>query len=288
MHRVLETPEILEMVLEQLDMRTLLISAQRVCHSWNNLIASSPALQKALFFTPIKDANERGMHEKMLNPLLVETFPSVFPGPQKVEVKRRFINRDKRFDFRFSDLPIASLEDEAQARFIRNDASWRRMLVSQPPMQDIGLMHLRHERGGDSAEYWNMPADKALSGLRMERLFEILLFHDPIHHRVATEARVYWAAGDKDEIAVDFDEGWRRQNIRMQFFALLRQCRVVVYTSEVVQCTMDFGIRHRTWDQDAKDGVTAAYRHLGLDVDERKRMIKEEKKKKILEKPEGE
>ncbi|KAL4954382.1 hypothetical protein BDW69DRAFT_163300, partial [Aspergillus filifer] len=54
-NRVLETPELLEMILVQTDMRTLLISAQRVCRTWKALIDHSPSLQRALFFTPVKD-----------------------------------------------------------------------------------------------------------------------------------------------------------------------------------------------------------------------------------------
>ncbi|RDW63038.1 uncharacterized protein DSM5745_10149 [Aspergillus mulundensis] len=231
MHSALDTPEILEMVLAQLDMRTLLTSAQRVCHSWASLAAQSPVLQRALFFTPIKDANEWGMNEKMLNPLLTEAFPSIFPDPPKDED-----DKEKRFNFRFSDLPIATLEGEARARFIRPDASWRRMLVSQPPMQDISLMHLRHGMGGDSAECWRVPADTTHAGLRMERLFEVLLFHNPIRDRVSTKSRVYWVTGDGGERAVAFDEGHRQRNIKERFYALLRQSGVVVYTRETVQC----------------------------------------------------
>lgn len=52
MTRVLATPELLECVLLHLDMRTLLVSAQRACRVWHELIATSPALQEALFFKP--------------------------------------------------------------------------------------------------------------------------------------------------------------------------------------------------------------------------------------------
>ncbi|KAK4888981.1 hypothetical protein LTR27_012202 [Elasticomyces elasticus] len=49
--RVLGLPELLENTLLQLPTRDLLF-AQKVCASWKTAIASSPSLQRALFFRP--------------------------------------------------------------------------------------------------------------------------------------------------------------------------------------------------------------------------------------------
>ncbi|RHZ50508.1 F-box protein [Aspergillus thermomutatus] len=67
-------PEILEMILLKLDMRTLLCM-QRTCRFWLSMIRESPAIQKALYFIPIE--NTPGQ-EKAQNPLLVEAFPALF------------------------------------------------------------------------------------------------------------------------------------------------------------------------------------------------------------------
>ncbi|CRL20950.1 unnamed protein product [Penicillium camemberti] len=62
-NQALNIPEILEMVLVEMDMRTLLTCTQRVCRAWLNLIKASPSIQKALFFTPIKES-EWGVGKK--------------------------------------------------------------------------------------------------------------------------------------------------------------------------------------------------------------------------------
>jgi hypothetical protein len=141
----MNTPEILEMILSQTDMRTLLTSAQRVCRNWANLIRESPSIQKALFFTPIKDS-EWGIEEDIRNPLLAEVFHSIFPVN----------NTSDKDSFQFSDLTMTR-DDSAMARFVREDASWRKMLVQQPPLSEIGMFHIRHARGGDSAEISSIP-----------------------------------------------------------------------------------------------------------------------------------
>lgn len=144
MSQVMLSPELLEMILVQMDMRSLLTSAQRVCHRWASLINKSPSIQKALFFTPIKPP-EWGT-DSMQNPLLVDAFPSFFPAK----------DRPDRFKFDFSNL-AATRDETAMARFVRKDASWRRMLVQQPPIENIGLYHITHGRGGDRAESYSIP-----------------------------------------------------------------------------------------------------------------------------------
>jgi hypothetical protein len=142
---VLNTPEILEMILLQTDMRTLLTSAQRVCRAWLHLITESPSIQKALFFTPMKDS-DRGSDAKRINPLLAEAFPPIFPPKEE--------SKNHKFDF--SDLEWTK-DPSSMARFVRRDASWRRMLVQQPPPPELGLFNLYHARGGDTARCFSIP-----------------------------------------------------------------------------------------------------------------------------------
>ncbi|OQD90509.1 hypothetical protein PENANT_c001G09794 [Penicillium antarcticum] len=136
---VLEIPEVLEMILLQIDMRTLLISCQRVCRDWRDLITKSLSIQKPLFFTPIKES-EWGMGEKLPNLLLAEMFPAIFPA--EGEPRKR--------DFLFSDC-VMTKDPASLDRFVQKDASWRRMLVQQPPILELGLFHIDSARGGDSA-----------------------------------------------------------------------------------------------------------------------------------------
>jgi hypothetical protein len=143
--RVLNTLELLDMILTRVDMRTLLTSAQRVCRNWMNLINKSPSIQKALFFTPIADS-EWGMNEKTLNPLLTETFASIFPAE----------DRSVYYKFNFSGLALTK-DAPTMDRFVRKNASWRKMLVQQPPISEMGLLHICHGMCGDNAESNSIP-----------------------------------------------------------------------------------------------------------------------------------
>ena len=142
---VLGIPEVLEIILLHTDMRTILTSCQRVCRDWRNLITKSPSIQKALFFTPIKES-EWGAGEKVPNPLLAEMFPTIFPAK---------VNPGNR-DFYFSDCTMTK-DPVSLDRFVRKDASWRRMLVQQPPILELGLFHIDSARGGDSAYSISIP-----------------------------------------------------------------------------------------------------------------------------------
>ncbi|PYH79564.1 hypothetical protein BO82DRAFT_404201 [Aspergillus uvarum CBS 121591] len=96
-HRTFRIPEILEIILLGLDTKTLLLST-RVCRTWNALIRSSPGIQKALFFRPADP--------RLFSRLVGAAYFSAFPL-------------------------IAS--EEIDKAYLRPEASWRRMLLQQPP-----------------------------------------------------------------------------------------------------------------------------------------------------------
>jgi len=71
---VFGTPELLDRILSQLDMHTLLTAAQLVSRYWHDIIIQSPSIQQALCFQPKQNmANER-----MQNSLLAELFEPWF------------------------------------------------------------------------------------------------------------------------------------------------------------------------------------------------------------------
>ncbi|KAJ5787299.1 hypothetical protein N7457_002289 [Penicillium paradoxum] len=221
-NRVLDTPEILEMILVRMDMRSLLTSAQRVCHSWTKLITKSPSIQKCLYFTPIKDS-EWGMEESFPNPLLTETFPSIFPAKDRLD----------HYTSNFSDLTMTE-DATTMARFVRKDASWRKMLVQQPPISELGTFQISHGMRGYCAGSSGIPelrcgiqADQEMQqpgqeGLRMERLFELLLFSPRVGFTAYTKARVYWHS----EEPIRFNES--RPNINDEFHRTLSSAAELV------------------------------------------------------------
>ncbi|KAL3443587.1 hypothetical protein BJX65DRAFT_311747 [Aspergillus insuetus] len=222
--RALNTPEILEMILLEMDMRTLLTSGQRVCHTWTNLIRTSRSIQRALFFIPTKES-EWATAEKIPNPLLAEVFPSIFPASDEDDDDR----------FAYSSLPMAK-DTETMNRFVQPNASWRRMLVQQPPLKNIGLFHVRSSRGGDSIKRSTIPADpKSSPGLQMERLFELLLFSDGGRSGRRIPRRVYWST----EEPIPFEGRTRRMTGK--FHRLVSECGVVVFSYEIRRCGKGLG-----------------------------------------------
>ncbi|KAI0449557.1 hypothetical protein F5B21DRAFT_44683 [Xylaria acuta] len=140
---VLDIPELFQLILLQCDIRTLLTSARCVSHLWHSVIDSTPAIQEALFFRPNTRDNEP---EPILNPLLVETFSLFFDGG---------IHTRKSFD----KLPFANGgKNGCRDAFMRKDASWRRMLVRQPPVRTMGVWHWETSRGHviDTGSFWQL------------------------------------------------------------------------------------------------------------------------------------
>jgi hypothetical protein len=122
---VLTTPELLANILLHLPLVNLL-PAQRVSKAWNNIITTMPSLQRALFLSPEPDT-----HSPRFNPLLKKHFPIWFSEPD---------NPTKVV--RVSGKGICALFEEEvglstgyAAKLMREEASWRRMLVIQPPVR---------------------------------------------------------------------------------------------------------------------------------------------------------
>ncbi|KAF2652080.1 hypothetical protein K491DRAFT_719266 [Lophiostoma macrostomum CBS 122681] len=124
--QVFDMAELLELILIQLRPRDLLLNAQRVSKHWKDMITTSPTLQRILFFRPgsFPDASEW-----RLNPFLSTPFWPWFVIYEHCD-----------------DLPdrknIESLgwtTRKGLRAFLRPNASWRRMLVVQPPPRRLGI-----------------------------------------------------------------------------------------------------------------------------------------------------
>ena len=144
-HPALKISEVLEMILLQIDIYTLLTSCQRVCRNWRNLITTFPSVQKALFFTAIKEC-ELGAGETVPNSLLEEMFPTIFPAQCD----------PGDHEFEFSECAMAK-DPISWDRFVRKEASRHRILVQQPPIQELGLFHIDSAQGGDGTYCISIP-----------------------------------------------------------------------------------------------------------------------------------
>ncbi|KAI0140831.1 hypothetical protein BJ166DRAFT_112663 [Pestalotiopsis sp. NC0098] len=140
-HAVLRTTELLELILLQVDQRSLLTSAQRTCRGFYDLVCTSPCLQAHLFFSPRRADLWDGLQ---MNPLIGDVLPVRLSSSRLMKKGRRFYwdrSCPDGPDVYQSHCESHSLavcatpsrcKHQIDAAFCRPDASWRRMLLVQP------------------------------------------------------------------------------------------------------------------------------------------------------------
>lgn len=203
----LATVEVLENILLSLDLQSTLTSAQRVCHSWHDLVSTSPSLQKHLYFQP--DWQRRHKHR---NPLLAKLFPGWFPSaePQLERVIEHGIIESGYLgsESDFENLTLA--QPDKNASFMWKNASWRRMLVQQPPILDLAIFRVKSARGGKSMRgpyiQEMLQADISVEDLYSQSLaapnpLRMDLFFDQVIHTngaIPTCWMTMWYNGDRE------------------------------------------------------------------------------------------
>ncbi|KAJ5836514.1 hypothetical protein N7447_002540 [Penicillium robsamsonii] len=215
--RALAIPEIVTSILHQMDMRTL-ITAQRVSHTWKDLICTTQSLQETLFLRPISHGRDLGAPVE--NPLLAEAFPSIFSTEG-------------------GDICLIDLTWEkhpaVREMFIRPEASWRRMLTHQPPLYRVGIFESSRSPFG-----WCWTKKKAIipgDVLRMAPLFEFLIdrgWYDWAYgESIKASFTASLCAGLKMNRLRNWDEAertWKEMN--GQFDLVLEICQSTTCTSE--------------------------------------------------------
>ncbi|KAH7358705.1 F-box domain-containing protein [Plectosphaerella cucumerina] len=223
---VLCRPELLELILLQLDMSTLLLSAQRVSTWWHSVITSSPALQQHLFFRPderrrrASEAAGHGIATTDFNPLLVASFGRCFFDPQGVGIRQTAMSF-------YASMPLATgvplptqlppksrerpktveeMRHAAMRRFTRPGASWRRMLVSQPPPPPtLGFVKMEDNLYTPHVRVWNRPATSTPDGLRMGQLYDLVQSEAAGSRTTSRSFRLLWAPQRHQMFGIDAD-----------------------------------------------------------------------------------
>ncbi|ORY68521.1 uncharacterized protein BCR38DRAFT_406442 [Pseudomassariella vexata] len=137
---VLAITELLEAFLLQLDIKTLLF-AQSVCKRWQAVIQNSPSLQRALFFKT--DQTSPFAHNELLQKKFPRWFEHLALGPES-EPGFTSITRNPVADtVLFPSMPWIFSNLEA---YQRPEASWKRMLIHQPPIKGIGVLLTLRQR----------------------------------------------------------------------------------------------------------------------------------------------
>lgn len=116
--------------------------------------------------------------------------------------------------------------------------------------------------------------DSGYDGIRMERLFELLLFSKRVEFLFNTRSRVYWTC----EEPISFKESSARNN--ELFYQMLSTFDLVLYTHRVMQCVQRD--EPPTAEELTRREVIAAWRERGLDVRAKRKEIEMAETKETL------
>lgn len=138
-----------------------LLHAQLVSKHWHDMISTSPLLQQNLFLKPRPSVNTE--EPSIFNPLLLKHFERMLKG------RESYHNTMHYSTTAMFDMSIANMKDgrKVHKAFIRRDASWRRMLVAQPPITSIGYAG----KVNDDENWSLLPFPE---GLRMGDLYDMV------------------------------------------------------------------------------------------------------------------
>ncbi|KAH6687749.1 hypothetical protein F5X68DRAFT_239138 [Plectosphaerella plurivora] len=199
-----QVPEILEVILLHLDITDLLLSANRVSRTWHDVVNNTPSLRRVLHFDPYPapdpDITSASPSRPALmpNPLLVKAFGPIFfdstlsDHPDDIDIgwfrrahafhsmpwtahpRREHLNANRLLEALppHPDLDPALPTDAVdRRRFTVRGASWRRMLVSNPPPPRLACAW--HDGSTRThAVTLTEPVDEA--GLRMGQFYDFL------------------------------------------------------------------------------------------------------------------
>lgn len=218
---VFSTHELLECILLQVDLRTLLTSAQRVNRTWYDLVRSSLPLQRTLFFAAQDDNHKNS--EYTYNPLLTNAFPTFFqsfPGSAA--------GRPRSLDLNSLEMV---LRPDKQTAYLRAEASWRKMLTRQPPVRSLLAVRVTSSMAGQNETIERLEVPEG--GLRMGRVFELVMSRKVVSFEPITHNHLSWNPGSDVR-------GFQGSNMRVndELRRAVVEADALLYSYHVVQCTV--------------------------------------------------
>jgi hypothetical protein len=212
-HQVASTTELTELILLHTDMRTLLVSAQRVCKAWQSLVQTSRPLQRALYFEAIAPSSDEDITVgRTMNPLLMQTFPTFFRTRWNEVVgtpySKEFTTSLNPFGFmdetrvgalsettRSSIAVHGASEPTKREAYLRKDASWRRMQVQHPAAPNIGFSEAH--MAAEPSYHTDIISAPAGHGVTMGMLYDtVYQFMGEPH--TSSAFRVHWRDLSRD------------------------------------------------------------------------------------------
>jgi hypothetical protein len=185
---VFATRELFDDILLRLPIELILTAAQRVSTTWKRRIESSRPLQRHLFLLPDTSKTlEETRGDCIINPLLYKHFGPMLdrteaqgggtssadsqPRARRLGTGYTSIKAMQDMHLSIADMSGGRVRHK---RFACTGASWRRMLVSQPPPRSVG--YIEYAENGQSQGYGDAAFDVVTipDGLRMGVLWDTI------------------------------------------------------------------------------------------------------------------
>ncbi|KAI8966325.1 hypothetical protein F5Y11DRAFT_189655 [Daldinia sp. FL1419] len=168
--RVLHVTELLEGILSFLSMHDILINAQRVSKRWRDVIETSPEVRKAIFLFPSSTSLfDKEVYSK--NRKILYVFPQLFSVHLDRDVS--FHNKPWGFMDLMSDTKF-HFPSGLKERWLTNNASWRNMYVSQPPIEKI-YWHIQNQTDRRVSMPGIVVTFEFPGGLRMGDYYDLII-----------------------------------------------------------------------------------------------------------------
>jgi hypothetical protein len=166
---VLSIFELLEQILLSLSMFDLL-RAGSVCVRWHSIIKASPRIQRALYFLPKEVPLKPTNADFKPNPVLAAAFADNFEFSRPMGLYHIW-QRDSKAPKAFcTEILLHNTMDSWRECVKYKHASWRRMLMTQPPVVNVTVLDLRVAPDYDDCFVeW---ADD-MAGVRMGHILEL-------------------------------------------------------------------------------------------------------------------
>jgi hypothetical protein len=141
-------PELVSLIFHKLD-AIVLSRCQQVCRTWRSSIQGTPGLQENLFMKPRYPSipGPANFEPVIVNPVMRKFFAGVFPmlpcelPDGSVGLQSRFCTYEDLAKLPWAPHDWSNLNDPSRLAFMRTEASWRKMLLTQYPIQRIDWWH---------------------------------------------------------------------------------------------------------------------------------------------------
>ncbi|KAF1818053.1 uncharacterized protein K489DRAFT_385321 [Dissoconium aciculare CBS 342.82] len=154
--------ELIILFLAELDTFDL-INCQQVCRRWRDIIVQCQELQEYMFFAPTTRVRQK-TEPVILNPVFEKHFAQLLSFPHEMyhnNPEKMALQAERCTYAQFEWLPWAEdgnfVDTSARQAYARAGASWRKMLLSQPPIAHLDWWHNWVSHAGEGFGHRDYP-----------------------------------------------------------------------------------------------------------------------------------